>query len=164
MRALLGIILLIVTATAQSRSPSMPKAEGSDPTIKYDTATEVRLFGTVEEVRERNSPAALKGIHLVLDVDGRRYQIYVCPSAFLKFFDITLQRGDSLVITGSKVKVEGSDLVLARQMRKRNDVLELRDSKGNPYWEDERLRRTLTWNPAAPGHAPNCWNRPAKSA
>jgi hypothetical protein len=164
MRALLGFVLMMATATAQSRNPSTPKAEGSDPTVKYDTATEVRLFGTVEEVREKSSPAALKGIHIVLDVDERRYQIYLCPSSFLKFFDITLQRGDSLVITGSRVKVEGADFVLARQMRKRNDVLELRDSKGNPYWEDERLRRTLTWNRTAPGQAPNCCNKPAKSA
>lgn len=154
MRVPLGFVLLFIAAAAQSHSQPPGKGTASESSIAYNSATELSIYGRVTEVRERDAPPTLKGIHVSLDVDGRLYQIYVCPAPFLKSFDITLQKGDGLQIKGSRIKFEGSELILARQLRKQNDVLELRDAKGNPYWEDERLRRTLTWNRPAGSNTP----------
>jgi hypothetical protein len=47
-------------------------------------------------------------------------------------------KGDQIVVTGSKVKQDGADLVLAREVVKGNDTLVLRDDKGNPVWNWQR--------------------------
>lgn len=149
MRLPTGLVCLaLIVATPL---PTRGAVREDRPAVRYEPATEVVLYGTVKEVREKDAPAELKGVHVSLDVDDKVYQIFIAPAAFLKIFDLMLQKGDSLQIRGSKIKFEGSDLVLARQLRRRSDILELRDAKGNPFWEDERLRRTLTALPSARG-------------
>lgn len=47
-------------------------------------------------------------------------------------------KGDQIAVTGSMVKHDGADLVLAREVVKGNDTLVLRDDKGNPVWSWQR--------------------------
>jgi hypothetical protein len=37
-------------------------------------------------------------------------------------------------VTGSKVKYDGGDALVAREIKKGDKVLTLRDEKGNPAW------------------------------
>jgi hypothetical protein len=46
----------------------------------------------------------------------------------------TLAKGDEVSLTGSKVKQDGADMILAREVVKGNDTLVLRDDKGKPVW------------------------------
>jgi hypothetical protein len=46
-----------------------------------------------------------------------------------------LAKGDEVNLTGSKVKQDGSDLILAREVSKGSDTLVLRDDKGKPVWD-----------------------------
>jgi len=112
----------------------------NDVDVTYDPATFVRVSGSIQEVREVMEPPALKGIHVTLAAEKGPVEVYIAPTGFLKVFSITLARGDQVRISGSKVRFHGSDLVLARELRRDNDVLLLRDEKGNPYWEDEVLK------------------------
>jgi hypothetical protein len=49
--------------------------------------------------------------------------------------DVPLRAGSKDVgVTGSKVKFDGNDLVLARELRVGKTVLSLRDEKGFPNW------------------------------
>jgi hypothetical protein len=47
---------------------------------------------------------------------------------------VTFKKGDEVALTGSKVKQDTSDLVLAREVVKGTDALVLRDEKGVPVW------------------------------
>jgi hypothetical protein len=51
---------------------------------------------------------------------------------------VTFSKGDEIALTGSKIKAEGADLVLAREVIKGNDTVVLRDEKGNPVWDWHR--------------------------
>jgi hypothetical protein len=51
---------------------------------------------------------------------------------------VGFSKGDEIAVTGSKVKQDGADLVLAREVVKGNDTLVLRDDKGNPVWNWQR--------------------------
>lgn len=125
-----GFLGLIVLAPAADR----------DTGPQYDPTTVLSISGTVQDVRELSEPPALKGIHVTL-VEKRAMQVYVAPAPFLRAYAITFAKGDTLHISGSKVRFRGTDLVLAREVRRDNDVLVVRDEKGNPYWENEVVRR-----------------------
>jgi hypothetical protein len=51
---------------------------------------------------------------------------------------MTFSKGDEIALTGSKVKQEGADLILAREVVKGTDTLLLRDDKGRPVWKGRR--------------------------
>jgi hypothetical protein len=44
-------------------------------------------------------------------------------------------KGDELSFTGSRVKQDGGDVILAREVVKGNDTFVLRDAKGSPVWK-----------------------------
>ena len=64
--------------------------------------------------------------------------VYLCPKSFLEEMGVSFSKGDEIAVTGSKVKQDGADLVLAREVVKGNDTLVLRDDKGNPVWSWQR--------------------------
>jgi len=125
---LLGILVL----TAANRETTVERER--EPT--YDPSTVIRISGTIQDVRETTTTATLNGIHVMLK-DRRVIEVYLGPAAFLKTFSMKFAKGDDIQVTGSKVRFAGADLLLARQVRKDNDILVLRDENGKPYWDDE---------------------------
>lgn len=139
-RSRTAFLLVVAAAMGQwlANSAASDSKAGSD--IKYDSAAVIVVSGPVEEVLEIGAPDAVKGIHVFVRSDRRVIQVYLCPASFLKRFDLTLRKGDYIHISGARIKFQGKDLVLARQLTKNHNILELRDDRGNPYWEDEILR------------------------
>lgn len=104
---------------------------------QYNVKTEVAIKGTVEKVRVVPVGEAFAGVHITLKVikTGESQDVFISPAEFLKFMDVTFHAGmKDVTVTGSKVKFEGNDLVLAREARIENVVLSLRDEKGFPNW------------------------------
>jgi len=48
--------------------------------------------------------------------------------------DFDFAKGDKLEITGSKAKMEGTDVILAREIVKGDNTLVIRDKDGTPAW------------------------------
>ncbi len=113
-------LLLIATSLAQSGSP------------KYDSSTETKLQGTVEELKV---PTNAKEItHLLIKNGTDTLDLYLCPKSFMDDMGVTFAKGDEVAFTGSKVKQGDADLILAKEVVKGADTLILRDDKGNPVW------------------------------
>jgi hypothetical protein len=51
---------------------------------------------------------------------------------------MSFSKGDEIALTGSKVKQDGADLILAREVVKGADKFLLRDDKGHPVWKGHR--------------------------
>jgi hypothetical protein len=104
---------------------------------KYDAATETTLKGTVSELKL--IPATGKANAYVLtktgpDKDKDVIQIFLCPKKFLDDMGITFKADDAIQVTGSKVKQDGADLILAREVVKGGETLTLRFQDGKPAW------------------------------
>ena len=48
---------------------------------------------------------------------------------------ISFGKGDEIAVTGSNVKQDASDVILARALVKGADTLQFRDDKGSPLWD-----------------------------
>jgi len=123
-----SVLLCLATAVSQKAS------NGGSP--KYDRETEMKTTGTVEEINVLTVGSRKDFTELVLKSGDDMLHIYVCPKPFQDEMGITFIKGDELAITGSKVKQEESDVILARQMVKGTDTLMFRDEKGKPVWDD----------------------------
>ncbi|PYX35151.1 MAG: hypothetical protein DMG75_15110 [Acidobacteria bacterium] len=115
-----------VLAVAQKTQPPSPP--------KYDAHTETKMKGTVEEVRLPPKGSEKEVAHLLVKSGTDSVDVYLCPKSFLDEMGVSFAKGDEIVLTGSKVKPDTADLVLAREVVKGNDTLVLRDEKGNPVW------------------------------
>jgi hypothetical protein len=111
-------------------------AGGKDPMAPapaYDTTTEVQFEGVVSEVRQVSS-GPLQGIYLTVKTKSESVDLYLGPAEFIKLFDVQFKNGNGVEVTGSKVKFEGRDLVLGREVRLGKTTLVLRGAKGAPNW------------------------------
>src|SRR5579872_5894329 len=99
---------------------------------KYDTATEAKFKGTIEELK---MPSKEKDIaYLTIKSGTDTFEIYLCPKSFIDDMGVIFAKGDEIAFTGSKVKHGDIDMILAREVVKGTDTLVLRDDKGNPVW------------------------------
>lgn len=106
----------------------------------YDTATVVSLDMVVTEVREVTKGQPMAGIHLLARLesskaDSETTDVWVGPVDFVKMFEITFHKDDHLSITGSKSKFAGAQVILAREVRRSDTTLYIRDAKGDPVWK-----------------------------
>ena len=116
---------------------------------QYDRATEVTVKGTVEGVQEsmmqgghaqqmgnmgQMGRMGHMGLHLILKASKETYTVLVGPSQFVKDKGFSFAKGDEIEVTGSKVKYGETDALIAREIKKGNKVLTLRNAQGIPEW------------------------------
>ena len=104
------------------------------PPPKYDLQSETKIKGIVEELKPPAKGSEKEVTHLLLKNGADTVDVYLCPASFLEDMGMTFKKGDEITLTGSKVKQDASDLVLAREVLRGTDALVLRDDKGAPVW------------------------------
>ena len=143
--AVAALTALVPTAVFAQHGPSM---HGPTTAPVYDTTTESTISGTVADVKGgRGALYWLTRIHtlglghegvqekqLLLNTDTGTVPIYLGPSTFLDEKKVEIKKGDSLEVTGSRVTVGDSQMVLAREIRRRDLVWTLREATGQPLW------------------------------
>ena len=126
-RAVLVMLLVLMAVHALA---------GSGPVTapKYDPSTEAKMKVTVQELKLPDKGKEKEAAHLVVKSGTDTLDIYLCPKSFLDDMGANFAKGDEVTITGSKIKQDGTDLILAREVVKGTDTLLLRDDKGKPVW------------------------------
>jgi hypothetical protein len=113
-----------------------PAAQQDDSGLpKYDLHTETKTKGVVEEVKLLPLGTRKDFTELIVQSGDDKVHIYVCPKPFQEEMGISFSKGDQIAVTGSKVKQEGSDVILARELVKGQDTVLFRDDKGSPVWD-----------------------------
>lgn len=130
------LLLLLAAATIAAAAWTRPVAAQRH----YNPATETTLQGTVSKVYTVTGKRGWNGVHLAVQSQGETYDVHLGPSAWIDSQGFAIAAGDSVEVVGSKVKFEGSDALIARQITKEGKVLVLRDSSGFPKWSGSRWR------------------------
>jgi len=105
----------------------------------YDPDTVTTMRGTataVEVVPARGGRSG--GLHLTLSSDGSAIAVHVGPSWFVESEGQQFAKGDLLEVTGSVLEADGARFLVAREIKKGDSVLRLRDERGVPFWAGGR--------------------------
>lgn len=105
---------------------------------RYDPATEITLQGTVEEVFEVESPRGGQGVHLRITADETSYEVSLGPASYVTAQDFVIAAGDDVTVIACPLAGSEGDQLIAREVRKGEDVLTLRDEHGFPAWSRGR--------------------------
>ncbi len=73
------------------------------------------------------------GIYLIVKSGNETTEVHLGPAAFVEK-TMTFKEGDSIQVTGSKVTMMGRTTVMAREVKKGDEVLKLRDENGVPLF------------------------------
>ena len=103
-------------------------------TPKYDVSTETKMNGIVQELKFLPPSGAKPQARLLMKSGTDDVEVYLCPKSFLDDMGVTFKKGDEIQVTGSKVKLDGAELTLARVVSKGEDKLILRFDNGKPVW------------------------------
>ena len=137
-------ILIVLTLTLPLAAPAQKGAGTGMPV--YNQGTEVTVQGTVQEVKTHQHGGET-GIHALVKTDYGTFDVHFGPSSFLAARHLTLQRGDQIEVTGSRVELDGTDALLAREVRKYSASAMLRNDQGAPLWLQGAMPRM--YNPEA---------------
>jgi hypothetical protein len=101
----------------------------------YNPATETTVTGTVAAVQNPpSSGQGAGGLHLTLAIPSGSIDVHVGPASFVASKKLEFAKGDALTVVGSKVTISGQEVIIAREIKKGDQVLTLRDAKGFPLW------------------------------
>jgi hypothetical protein len=68
----------------------------------------------------------------MLKTETETVEVHTCPLRFMKDLEFPIEKGDILVVTGSRPG--GTGIVLAREITKGQTSLIVRDKTGAPVW------------------------------
>ncbi|RJP25899.1 MAG: DNA-binding protein [Candidatus Abyssobacteria bacterium SURF_5] len=102
----------------------------------YDPDTVVTVSGTVTDIDYFQPSAGMaEGVHLFLrQPDGTPTEVHLGPRWYIENQDISIDEGDFVEVTGSRIMFEGEPVVIASSLRMDGQVLRLRDRQGYPLW------------------------------
>ncbi len=133
MKIIAGSVITLALMTGLPAFGGEKDPGGAVP--QYNVKTEVDFKGTIVKVREVPAGNAYAGVHLTIQSKADTFEVYLGPADFIQMMQVQLNPGEKNVgVTGARVKFEGEELVLARELRIGNMVLTLRDEKGFPSW------------------------------
>jgi hypothetical protein len=130
-------VLLLACLSLYGAPLLAQKSQDTGPP-KYNLQTETKINATVEEVKLPPKGSGKEIAHLLIKNGTETVDVYLCPQSFLDAMGMSFSKGDEIALTGSKVKQDGADLTLAREVVKGTDSLVLRDDKGRPVWNAHR--------------------------
>ncbi len=121
-------VVLIVLLTA------IPSRRERD-SLSYSPKNETTVAGTVEDVQEFFCPVTDdRGTHLMLKTDDGTVMVHVALSRFLREHKISFNPGERWQVTGARIRYQGKDGMIARQLVRGGEVVTLRDTGGKPLW------------------------------
>ena len=74
------------------------------------------------------------GIHLTLKTEKETVSVHLGPGWYIENQDIKIEPKDKVDVTGSRITYEGKPAILAAEIKKGEETLNLRDEGGVPVW------------------------------
>jgi hypothetical protein len=125
MKAVFALFLALAAASVPAQGPA-PRAP------EYDPAAEVTLVGEVQQLHESKVATDHPGLHILLKTVDETVEVHACPVRFLREVEFAIEVGNRLAVLGSRPA--GAAAIVAREIRKGQESLVLRDAKGAPNW------------------------------
>jgi hypothetical protein len=123
MMLVIGFLSVIALAMEQRRL--------SGP--NYDPAKEITIQGTVQEVLTVQD-RRMTSIHLRVKSPDEVFDVRLGPAWFLDQEQFKFVMGDQVEVTGATMSTNSGHALIAREVKKGDAVLVLRDAKGFPAW------------------------------
>ena len=136
----LGLFAFALGAQAEAQMQPVPPPVTGSPLLKsgrgYNPAAMVVVSGTVIAVNRSTPKKPNQQVQVRFDLQTPQGLIAVQlgPAPFVDQQPVQIVAGDVVEVTGSQVAKGRSGRIIAAQVKKGGQVLQLRDTTGRPLW------------------------------
>jgi hypothetical protein len=109
------------------------------PARLYD-GTAMTFDGIVEKVVQSKN-MRMTGVHLLIKSQNETFEVHLGPAAFLAEKKATFKEGDTVAVVGWGLPRSERFFVIAREVKKGDQVLTLRNEQGVPLWSRSMMCR-----------------------
>jgi hypothetical protein len=135
LRVILGIWILALLVCVYPAAVSQERVSPSRETYTYDVSSQKVTTGIVVEVKDYKCPVTgTLGSHIALKRGGDVLEVHLAPAAFLKQYEIVINKGDEVAIEAAPILFEGKPALLAKTVAVNGVTYAFRDAKGQPLW------------------------------
>ncbi|TES87265.1 MAG: hypothetical protein E3J89_00970 [Candidatus Aminicenantes bacterium] len=108
--------------------------EPQKPLHFYNVDTEKKIKGTIQEIIMEPRYKGSSPFLIIRLEEKKTHQKFIVEISPVRFFTHDFHKGEELEVVGSLYSKEGSQNIIARQMRFRGEIIILRDKHGFPAW------------------------------
>lgn len=136
------LVFLLIWMLAVSVAVGATQMSVGKPISRYDPATVETLKGTVEEVKLMAFGRSRigGGVHLQVNTDKETVEVHLGPRFYLEETGFEVEAGETVQVTGSRVKIGDRSALIARELLIGDYRLQLREEDGTPVWAGRRGR------------------------
>jgi hypothetical protein len=113
----------------------------------YDPKTVETVTGTVVKIEHAGGHGAAHGVHgapgiqLLLQTDSQQITIRLGPAWYVDKQPVKIAAQDAISVHGSRIVYAGKPAIVAAQVKKGDQVMNLRKDNGVPLWHVHAPRR-----------------------
>ena len=140
---MMGLMVVVLPfSSAFAASPALkPHAPGAGYMVLFDASNMATIEGTIVRIHQVPSPKVwLTSVHALVRTKHGDLSVNLGPSWFLDNQELHLAVDDRISVTGSRVKANGVESLVAVEVRRNDEALQLRATDGTPVWVAWRLR------------------------
>ena len=138
----LSVAFLVPVVLAQRAAPPrpppprvLPAPIGAVYLLNFDARKLTSIEGTVVRVHQvPSTKVLLTTLNALVRTSEGEVNVELGPAWFLDNQELHLAVQDKITVSGSRVKPNGVDTMIATEVRRGNDVLRLRREDGTPAW------------------------------
>jgi len=127
-----GLALIVVLGLALAAGAQDRGGEGQPPV--YDPKTEVTVAGIVVGMEPAKLTGKPQPVYLKLQTQTETLTVFLGPNWFVAQQGMRLDILDRIEVTGSRVSFQGKAGLIAREVKKGEQVMRLRDAAGKGGW------------------------------
>ncbi|HLK34867.1 MAG TPA: hypothetical protein VKT29_17350 [Terriglobales bacterium] len=126
---ILSVAVIAVLLLTFGVKPRGPTEQGA---ALYNIATETTLQGEVRAVEDFTCPVSESeiGRHLRLQTSSGLVQVHLAPARVMRSQKFSFAPGDKIEVLGSKIRLQGQDSLIAREITRGNESFFIRDREG----------------------------------
>ena len=107
----------------------------------YNAETVDTISGEVISVDKITPSKGMSyGVHLKVKAGEETISVHLGPGWYIENQSIIIEPGDKVEIKGSRITFDGKPAIIAGEVKKGDEILELRDDSGFPAWSGWRRR------------------------
>lgn len=129
-REVIEMVKRIILLTVLAAGAAVFAQPGMGPGRNYDASKEQTVSGKVTAVQRIAHGGRSEGMHLTLQTAGGQVVVLLGPVHFIDKSSLKIKEGDELTVTGARQDA----MLIAREVRKGSEVLQLRTAAGVPLW------------------------------
>jgi ribosomal protein S12 len=138
----LGLFAFSLGVQAEAQVQPVPPPVRGNPMVRgtggggYNPATVVTVSGTVTEVIRTvpKKPNQQVRVRLNLQTSQGPINVQLGPAAYVDQQPVKIVAGDSVEVTGSQISKGRISGIMAAQVKKGDQILQLRNEQGQPLW------------------------------